>query len=179
MTVSDQDVFDVLGIEAEVSDVVQDVIDVGFLGTVDQDQSIRGWHEPRGNGPDAHVIEIVEDLERRNLLILDVAAAAFAKRLAQRLICRRLPRRSARPLPAAALPCEVHSQEGSRHETRDDECRDAQCCFHRYVEGILWTGLMPGQATRVSRASRGRERTPLISPRCEGPRSNPARDSLE
>ena len=83
MAVHQEDVLDVLRVEADVTDVVQDVIHVRLLRAVDEDQPFCGGNHPRGHRPDTDVIQVVEDLERRNLLILDITTTTAAERGAE------------------------------------------------------------------------------------------------
>ena len=83
--VRDQDELDVPRIEASLRDVVDHVIDVGLLGRVDENEPVTGRDEPDRHEPGADVIQVVEDLDGRDLLVFDVVALAPAVAFAQRL----------------------------------------------------------------------------------------------
>jgi hypothetical protein len=85
MSVSNQDVLDVSRIEAGSLDVLDYVLDIWFLRGVDQNQSVTRGDEPDRHKPGTNVIEIVEDLDGRNFLVLDVLSLAPAIALAQGL----------------------------------------------------------------------------------------------
>jgi hypothetical protein len=89
VAVTDEDVLDVLEIEAQRPDVVDHMIDKRLLRRIDHDDPLRCRDEPGVHVAQADMVEIVERLERRDLVLkLDVAAVAID--LAQRLLSRRL-----------------------------------------------------------------------------------------
>src|SRR6516165_10299019 len=89
VAVTDEDVLDVLEVEAERPYVVEHMIDERLLGRIDHDDPRRGRDEPRVHVAWADMVEIVEHLERRDL-VLERDVAAVAIDLAQRLLSRRL-----------------------------------------------------------------------------------------
>ena len=78
-----QDVLDVLRIEAHLADVVDDGVDIRLLRRVNQDQPCARGNEPHRDSARPDVVQVVHHLERRNLLVLDVPRLAAAVTLAQ------------------------------------------------------------------------------------------------
>ena len=68
MVVGEDDVLDVRGIETELPDGFEGMLLVRAFQRVDQDESLGRRNQPRADISDAHVIQIVEDLERRQIL---------------------------------------------------------------------------------------------------------------
>src|SRR5882762_4320658 len=92
VTMGEDDELDVLQVESGLCDARHHMLNVGLLRRVDQDQPFRGRDEPDGNEAGPDVMEIVEDLERRDLLKLDIVALAAAKRFAVAFFFCRLRR---------------------------------------------------------------------------------------
>ena len=48
------------------------MVDVGLLERINKDEALARGHQPARQMPDADIVEIIEDLERWDLLQLDV-----------------------------------------------------------------------------------------------------------
>src|ERR1700722_5659592 len=87
----DDDVFDVVRIDADLPDIRLDQVDEGLLRRVEQDVALRGLQDPRRHVARTDMVEIVEDLEGLHHLDLDFARAGTdAADLLERIVGRNL-----------------------------------------------------------------------------------------
>ena len=75
MAMVDDDVLDVARVDADLPDVRLDKVDEGLLRRVEHDGALRCRQDPRRHVAGTDMVEIVEDLERLDLLDLDFARA--------------------------------------------------------------------------------------------------------
>src|SRR5580765_5917857 len=83
--VAQDDVADAPRIDTDLPDISDDVIDVRFLGRVEQDVPVGRRQQPDRDVAGSDVIEVVEHLEGLNLLKLHVVGASDSIRFTQRL----------------------------------------------------------------------------------------------
>ena len=82
------DVPDAFRIDADFSNVIDDKVDIRFLSGVEQDVALRCSQQPDGNITRPDIIKVVEDLERFDLLELNVIGTGDPIGLAQGLLRR-------------------------------------------------------------------------------------------
>ena len=76
--------------EALLLDAVDDVVDVGLFRAVDQDRALRCRDQPHRHEAGPDIVEIVEHLDGRDLLIRDVVLLAAAIGFAELFLLRSL-----------------------------------------------------------------------------------------
>src|SRR5258705_14011052 len=79
------DVADAPRIDTDLPDIADDVVDVRFLGRVEQDVPVGRRQQPDRDVAGTDVIEVVEHLEGLDLLKLHVVGASNSIRFTQRL----------------------------------------------------------------------------------------------
>ena len=102
------------GSKPDFADAVEHVIDQRLLRGIDQDEAVGRRDEPHRHRTGPDVVEVVEHLDRRHLLVLDVVALAAAVALAERLAGRRTG------LLGNAL---TRTRQTSRQQGDGTECR--------------------------------------------------------
>src|SRR5712691_1286791 len=118
--VAQDDVADAPGIDTDLPDIADDVIDVRFLGRVEQDVPVGRRQQPDRDVAGADVIEVVEHLEGLDLLKLHVVGASDSIRFTQRL----------RRALAECGRAEIGAREDDKG-TSDRERGDAYRIVHR------------------------------------------------
>ena len=87
----DDDVFDVVRVDADLLDIRLDHVDEGLLRRVEQDGALRSLQDPRRHVAGTDMVEIVEDLEGLHLLDIGFARAGTdTAGLLERIVGRNL-----------------------------------------------------------------------------------------
>src|SRR4051794_8382983 len=73
MTMCHQHVFDVGQLDADLPQVSNEMIDMGFMKRVDQNDAIARSNNPGGNPAYADVIDVIKSLPRLDILSLGIA----------------------------------------------------------------------------------------------------------
>ena len=171
VTVRDQDVPNVLGIEAGLPHVLDHVIDVGLLSRVDENEPVARGDEPDRDEPGAHVKEVVEHLDGGKFLIRLVVSQAAPVASAEGLIPVRDESLRTHPAQicvegcfADCLAAEVRGQQSGDRQAGHDESSEAARCAAPPTRRCVWERHHRAALTKhLITALRSRAR-PTLSP---------------